>query len=757
MKYTSTSFLTFIAICCFTLVQAQTSTLVSVGTGGKLVYKADSKGNTVPDFSGVGYQNSEVPIPTIAVVKTVYPIAGDNLANIQSAIDQVATMPLDNYGFRGAILFKKGVYNISDTIKITASGIVLRGEGTDTANGTWFVANTPTQYNLISFVGSGGTAVSNSSKKPITDVYVPIGAKQLNVSSASGFKAGNTVFVHRIPNQKWIDTLKMAQWGWTASSYDIYYERKVTAVTGNTITLDAPMVDVIDTNFSTGEVMKYSSTRIQNCGIENMRMVSYFASDSDENHGWEAITFENITNSWARNIDVYYFGYSAAHIYNSCAWITVQNCKMLDGKSVITGERRYSFEIDGQRCLVQNCTTRRGRHDYVTSSRTAGPNVFYNSSATIQNNDIGPHHRWATGILFDNITSNASQDVQNRASFGTGQGWAGGQIMFWNCKAGKMIVQDPATEETNWAIGCTSPTITNVGDLVTEPLGFVESKNKAIVATPSLYLAQLADRFPNAKKQTQTIVFDTLPYKQVGDTDFTPKASATSALKVTFTSSNTAVATIVSNKIHIIAAGTAIITALQAGDTTFQAAPNFGQLLTVKATPLPIGITKLSASVQPAAKGIILSWQRVNNDANTTFQIEKSTNGIAFSKIGALTSSAAMQYQFTDKSPTDINYYRIKLQSSTHNDIYSNTLVVKNKYENAISVYPNPVKNYIVVAGLSGTSTIRISNEQGKILQEQTTQANSTSINLVSHIAGHYTVEVIRQGEVVAVKQVIIE
>src|SRR6476469_3427189 len=98
---------------------AQTSTLVSLDANGKLVYTADAKGNKVPDFSGVGYQNSEVAIPTIAVVKTVNAVVGDNLNNIQTAINEVAAKPLDANGFRGAILFKAGTYNISDAINIT--------------------------------------------------------------------------------------------------------------------------------------------------------------------------------------------------------------------------------------------------------------------------------------------------------------------------------------------------------------------------------------------------------------------------------------------------------------------------------------------------------------------------------------------------------------------------------------------------------------------------------------------------------------
>ena len=125
---------------------AQTTTLVSVGSNGKLVYAPDAKGNKVPDYSGVGYMNSEAPIPTVPVVLTVSPVTGDNYTNVQNAVNTVAAMPLDANGFRGAILFTAGTYNISNTINITASGIVLRGVGFN-GSGTNFYATKTTQHN----------------------------------------------------------------------------------------------------------------------------------------------------------------------------------------------------------------------------------------------------------------------------------------------------------------------------------------------------------------------------------------------------------------------------------------------------------------------------------------------------------------------------------------------------------------------------------------------------------------------------------
>ena len=112
------------------LINSQTTTLVSIDANGKLTYKADEKGNVIPDFSGVGYQNSEKPIPFVPVVKTVTAIVGDNVANVQNAINDVAAMPLVN-GIRGAILFKSGTYELYNTVNVTSGGIVLRGDGRD--------------------------------------------------------------------------------------------------------------------------------------------------------------------------------------------------------------------------------------------------------------------------------------------------------------------------------------------------------------------------------------------------------------------------------------------------------------------------------------------------------------------------------------------------------------------------------------------------------------------------------------------------
>ena len=72
----------------------------------------------------------------------------------------------------------------------------------------------------------------------------------------------------------------------------------------------------------------------------------------------------------------------------------------------------------------------------------------------------------------------------------------------------------------------------------------------------------------------QIIDFPAIPSAAIGDSDFDPGATVNSNLPITYTSSNAAVATIVSSKIRIIGVGTSTITASQPGNGVYTAAEN---------------------------------------------------------------------------------------------------------------------------------------------------------------------------------------
>jgi ELWxxDGT repeat protein len=91
------------------------------------------------------------------------------------------------------------------------------------------------------------------------------------------------------------------------------------------------------------------------------------------------------------------------------------------------------------------------------------------------------------------------------------------------------------------------------------------------------------ERIFTVSKASQTITFPEIPTKQIGDPDFAPGATTSSGRDATYTSSNTSVAMINSNKIHIVGVGTSTITAYLSSNAKYNAATPVVQTLTVLA------------------------------------------------------------------------------------------------------------------------------------------------------------------------------
>ncbi|TWT99463.1 hypothetical protein Pla108_04020 [Botrimarina colliarenosi] len=471
------------------------------GTTGRLVYAPDAQGDRIPDFSDVGYRGGRALLPNVPTMIAIDPIAGDDTASIQAAINQVAALPLGSDGFRGAVMLGPGTYEISGQLKINASGIVLRGAGRD-AGGTLLVATGTTQRELIQIAGAGSQSTTGSTRNMI-DKVVPVGSRSFRVNSTAGFAVGDTVRVERPSPANWISDLGMdtipprSDGGtvvqWAPGSFNLRYDRIITRIEGDRVFVDAPLTNSFELQYGGGTIKKYDwAGRIENVGVENLRGESMFASATDEAHATDFVTIDKAQNVWVRGTASANFSGSAVQSNPGAKWVTVENAINETPKSLITGERRYTFDLSGQLELVTDSVANEGRHDFVNnSSRPAGPHVFHNSIANNALDEAGPHQRWATGTLFDNITIDGDQiNARNRGNFGTGHGWAGANMVIWNSTAESFIVQNPPTAQ-NWLVGSTGALIDDQ-TFGPQPPGYVDSHN-APVDVDSLYEAQLED------------------------------------------------------------------------------------------------------------------------------------------------------------------------------------------------------------------------------------------------------------------------
>lgn len=504
------------------------TSLVFPGTDEKLEYVPDSLGNKIPDFSNAGYRGGGVSIPYVPVRETVWPVPGDNSANIQAAVDRVSALQTDGSGFRGAVLLKMGIYNLETPVYIKASGVVLRGEGMNDT-GTILFGKTPKERQgpfsraaLINISGTSGAVAREETRQVITDNYVPVGAQSFSVASAKGFKVGDRVLVRRIGNQEWIkeigeDSATVGRYRW--KPFTISYDRIIVSISGNSLTIDAPVFCAIETRWGGGEVVKYEDQeRIGKVGIENLRgiseydpsvrMTSYGNMDrgnwddhdrihyegdeyyADENHYFNFINITNTKNAWVRNVTALHFAGSLVTATATTKWITIQDCVSREPVSIRAGARRFTYQLSGQLALVQRCFSQKGRHSFVMQGSGSSGNVFLDSEAVNPYSTSEPHSMWVNGALYDNVKAPLTARYWKDISIG----WAGANIVFWNCE-GDFLVQKPPTAQ-NYSfghIGINAVIFNALLQDLSKPNGHVESMDTHV--TPgSLYLTQLKER-----------------------------------------------------------------------------------------------------------------------------------------------------------------------------------------------------------------------------------------------------------------------
>src|SRR3954453_1299101 len=77
------------------------------------------------DFSCAGYGGGGgAGLPTVRGVLLVHPTGGDDTALLQAALDQVAALPLDADGFRGAVQLASGTFRVAGQLMHGGDGVV---------------------------------------------------------------------------------------------------------------------------------------------------------------------------------------------------------------------------------------------------------------------------------------------------------------------------------------------------------------------------------------------------------------------------------------------------------------------------------------------------------------------------------------------------------------------------------------------------------------------------------------------------------
>jgi hypothetical protein len=502
---------------------------VSAGPGGKLRYETDEYGNRVCDFSYAGYKGGGVAIPDVPVAVRLKPSGGDDTKSIQAAVDRVGAMPLDENGFRGAVLLKRGKYLTSDTIQLRHSGVVIRGEGAGFA-GTWIyhrpvqpISNrTPSSYihypqpakgMIPTFLTHGG-GVETQKIASVLDDLVPAGAERLRLDAVAGLAAGDEIVVICRQTQKWVDALGLEE-HWRP--FSLRFPRSVEEVCHDTaeIVLNVPVTSRIDQagGYATAEVHAVNEdSRLRNVGLEDILFLSSYDRSirgkgdyfTDEHHPNYVFRFSGARDGWMRRCVAFFYSCGIVSTGRS-QHLTIEDCAMLDGVSLDTpvshkGTRKYYFNANGDHILMQRCYARYARHAFVGNGPFGGA-VFLDCYSEKDHLPSEWHQRWGHGHLFDNLFTQAPASAIGFDDYPHGQRAA--FSVWWNCFIDnrrtweddvRVNAQPPLCQ--NYMIGIVHQGSGKVGfrheNSVGKP-GVVESLGQ-YVEPRSLYLAQLAER-----------------------------------------------------------------------------------------------------------------------------------------------------------------------------------------------------------------------------------------------------------------------
>ena len=149
-------------------------------------------------------------------------------------------------------------------------------------------------------------------------------------------------------------------------------------------------------------------------------------------------------------------------------------------------------------------------------------------------------------------------------------------------------------------------------------------------------------------------------------------------------------------------------------------------------------------------KSVELNWTTASEISNEFFTVERSTTGENFNEIGEVAgagySRVAIDYDFTDDSPTEgTNFYRIRQNDTDGSISYSSILLIdfQGAAAGTMTVSPNPATNFLSVRLTENWAAESVSGmlleASGRSVKEwQQRPGTSNSIDLAGIPAGIY-------------------
>src|SRR5262249_26689798 len=175
----------------------------------------------------------------------------------------------------------------------------------DPTFGTRLRATGTSKRILVQVNGSGSRSKVSGTEHNLIDKYVPVGARSFRVDSTANLHVGDTVIVHRPSPANWIHDIGMDQLQnpWQPNSKNLDFDRVITRIEGNQITLDAPLTNSFEQKYGGGTIYRYTwSGRLENVGLADFYAKSDSTGSGDQNHATGVLQMDKVENACVHNV-----------------------------------------------------------------------------------------------------------------------------------------------------------------------------------------------------------------------------------------------------------------------------------------------------------------------------------------------------------------------------------------------------------------------------------------------------------------------
>ncbi len=495
------------------------------------------EGRFLHDFSYAGYRGGGVQFGQDLPALVIDAVAdhgadpsgqSDVSGALQGAIDAAAEAG-------GAIVFlPAGLYRLDNPVTISASRIVLRGEGAEKTR-LWMTSSEGMSYTShVTFRG----ALVYGEDRPLR-VDAANRQTSVEIEGASGLEPGDDVVIGWTISDEFIDEHGMSGvWEAFNGEWQPFFWRTVIAVEalpgGESILLDVPLR--YPAKIRDGASVRSVSGALREVAIEDLGVADAVSWEL----AWEqkqvhTIAFDGVVDSWIRGVDSYASPgapteglgqgrhlQSGGLIVRRSKRVTVADTSMAWPENRGGGGNGYLFEVrQGSEILFRDLVGVSGRHNFIQNWGFGASGIVWlrihsegGIAVPIKGADVGLpgfsefHHSLATANLIDQSVIDDGWGAVNRGAYSSGAGHSSTQSVLWN-SSGKGILR--SRQYGHGYIIAPAPSLKIETSLETAdalgsaPEDWLEGPEKTgEIDPPSLYEDQLARRLERSASEPQS-------------------------------------------------------------------------------------------------------------------------------------------------------------------------------------------------------------------------------------------------------------